>query len=263
MEATQADVLRLSAEHQLAQAEIARAERLVEDLQHRLASEMAEKERQLILAESSLRQREEDIARIGQERDEARAEIRDKATQLESVGAILEATQADMLRLSAEHQSAQAEMARGERLVEDLQHRLASEMAEKTQLHDAVSTAVAHAAELMAARERAEQAGREELARHAEAERIAAEHHQAAIGELTRHQEWLGQINAFLRNRPQWWAIMPAAWQRRHEHAALRKRGLFDAEAYLRLYPDVAADGADPVQHYLTHGMAEGRRLIR
>ncbi len=34
----------------------------------------------------------------------------------------------------------------------------------------------------------------------------------------------------------------------------------FDPRRYLELNPDVAAAGADPVQHFLNHGYAEGRR---
>src|SRR5690242_1883659 len=35
--------------------------------------------------------------------------------------------------------------------------------------------------------------------------------------------------------------------------------GLFDRKEYLRRYPDVAASGADPILHYLSHGAGEGR----
>jgi hypothetical protein len=41
--------------------------------------------------------------------------------------------------------------------------------------------------------------------------------------------------------------------------ATLRGSPLFDAAWYLRTYPDVAAAGADPVEHYLAFGAAEGR----
>ena len=34
----------------------------------------------------------------------------------------------------------------------------------------------------------------------------------------------------------------------------------FDPARYLKLHPDVAAHGADPVEHYLRHGYYEGRR---
>ena len=36
-------------------------------------------------------------------------------------------------------------------------------------------------------------------------------------------------------------------------------RGFFDAEWYLGKYPDIAAAGLDPLEHYLTFGAVEGR----
>ena len=39
-----------------------------------------------------------------------------------------------------------------------------------------------------------------------------------------------------------------------------RARPLFDKKFYLARYPDVAAAGADPWLHYLTHGAAERRK---
>ncbi|HEY4472805.1 MAG TPA: tetratricopeptide repeat protein, partial [Stellaceae bacterium] len=40
----------------------------------------------------------------------------------------------------------------------------------------------------------------------------------------------------------------------------LREAGLFDSEWYLSRYPDVAARGIDPAQHFLLLGAAEGRK---
>jgi len=37
-------------------------------------------------------------------------------------------------------------------------------------------------------------------------------------------------------------------------------RRIFDAEFYLRQYPDVAAAGGDPFRHYLEYGASEGRK---
>jgi hypothetical protein len=37
-------------------------------------------------------------------------------------------------------------------------------------------------------------------------------------------------------------------------------RRIFDAEFYLRKYPDVAAAGGDPFRHYLGYGASEGRK---
>lgn len=41
--------------------------------------------------------------------------------------------------------------------------------------------------------------------------------------------------------------------------ARLRKKRLFNADAYLAANPDVARAGVDPLQHYLAHGLSEGR----
>lgn len=40
----------------------------------------------------------------------------------------------------------------------------------------------------------------------------------------------------------------------------IRRSGLFDVDFHLRMYPDLAIDGLDPVEHFFDHGYAEGRR---
>lgn len=47
--------------------------------------------------------------------------------------------------------------------------------------------------------------------------------------------------------------------RRRHDLRVLRGCGLFDAEWYLRTYPDVREAGLDPALHFLAHGAAEKR----
>ncbi|AIT82912.1 hypothetical protein JI59_26145 (plasmid) [Novosphingobium pentaromativorans US6-1] len=48
------------------------------------------------------------------------------------------------------------------------------------------------------------------------------------------------------------------AWQRKLERRLLRKN-IFDTANYLFRYPDVGAEGINPIHHYLAHGMNEGR----
>jgi CDP-glycerol glycerophosphotransferase len=43
------------------------------------------------------------------------------------------------------------------------------------------------------------------------------------------------------------------------DYHVIRQSGLFDGSEYLRLYPDVAASGIDPLAHYVQHGTGEGR----
>src|SRR5690606_32931534 len=39
----------------------------------------------------------------------------------------------------------------------------------------------------------------------------------------------------------------------------VRRSGLFDADWYLAMYPDVRRAGVDPLLHYISHGAHEGR----
>lgn len=73
------------------------------------------------------------------------------------------------------------------------------------------------------------------------------------------NQEWLKQVALLSLSTPGWWAVMPAGWRRARMSERLARKKLFDGPAYLRLYPDVAAEGMDPLLHYIAHGMAEGR----
>jgi ABC-type transporter Mla subunit MlaD len=70
---------------------------------------------------------------------------------------------------------------------------------------------------------------------------------------------WLSDVNKTLLLTPFWWRFMSARRQQRKRAARLRRQGLFDAEAYIDRYPDVARSGIDPLRHYITHGQAEGR----
>ena len=53
--------------------------------------------------------------------------------------------------------------------------------------------------------------------------------------------------------------VMPFSSLRR-EARRLKKSGLFDGEWYLREYPDVAASGRSPAEHYLEEGYLCGYR---
>ncbi len=48
-------------------------------------------------------------------------------------------------------------------------------------------------------------------------------------------------------------------WQSNRERARIEASGLFDPSWYIAKYPDVAASGIDPLEHYLQFGASEGR----
>jgi chromosome segregation ATPase len=71
----------------------------------------------------------------------------------------------------------------------------------------------------------------------------------------------LKKIERALSSAPGWWGLLPVARRRRLQAERLKRRNLFDAAGYLRFNPDVAAEGFDPVEHYLLHGLDEDRRF--
>lgn len=75
--------------------------------------------------------------------------------------------------------------------------------------------------------------------------------------------EWLRAVHAIthaaLRARSRATQRMSTEARERKLRGQLKEAGLFDADAYLQLYPDVQAAGVDPLEHYVSHGMTEGR----
>jgi hypothetical protein len=78
-------------------------------------------------------------------------------------------------------------------------------------------------------------------------------------GEVQENVKWLRSMAEVAAGFPAWWTILPRRWREDRAHARYLRAGLFDAQRYRELNPDVAADGMDPVRHYIFHGIAEGR----
>jgi hypothetical protein len=87
---------------------------------------------------------------------------------------------------------------------------------------------------------------------------ILADENQQRLAMQTE-TDWLRKLLHVRQQFPKWWTIMPPPWRQKRENACYLRAGLFDAQAYLEAYPDVAAHGMDPLRHYILHGIAEGR----
>lgn len=87
-------------------------------------------------------------------------------------------------------------------------------------------------------------------------------HEEQRTAAVQENLEWLVLLHQKMTRRPKWWNLMPESWRRRREHEWLQRAGLFDADGYLQRYPDVAAVGFDPLEHYLRHGLQESRVRI-
>jgi len=78
---------------------------------------------------------------------------------------------------------------------------------------------------------------------------------------------WLREVAAVLLNgsmsrslKGRLAALLPTPIRVKKQKAKLKRKGIFDAGAYLAAHPDVAERGMDPLQHYIIHGMHEGRQ---
>ena len=91
----------------------------------------------------------------------------------------------------------------------------------------------------------------------AELTRLLAEAQQEN-DHLASHLEWIHGVVPILR-RGGFKLRFLRRWHTAAVLARLKEKRLFDSDAYLAANPDVARAGADPLQHYLVHGLTEGR----
>lgn len=204
---------------------------------------------------------------------------RDNARKLEGqIAGDREKASKEVAIIQSELSRAQEEIALVRRELEE-----ARDAAVRTaeELHKKLAAAHGQAAQLTAARQSVEKQKEQEAKRAgvAEAElRVARENIatrfvelasltkmlEAAENEgqrLTTERRWFIEMQTALWNIPWWWALLPYPWRRRKELGRLKSRALFDPVDYLDRYPDVAAEGMDPLRHYILHGMEEGRTL--
>ena len=82
----------------------------------------------------------------------------------------------------------------------------------------------------------------------------------AAEKKMQDNLEWMRRVNIVMNSPPIWWQILLPKYRKARQQRRLKRLNLFDSQKYLNSYPDVAEGGLDPLEHYLLHGMAEGRR---
>jgi chromosome segregation ATPase len=222
-----------------------------------LGSEKGELEIRVRIAEMALASQRDEQLRAAEQLAEAKAATKAAATQgewerkfrLEREGHLTEA-QSELADLRARLESLQQA---------PVPTAVFDELAQLTRLLQASETGAAAAAEARAAAERRVAEQTQELIRLSA---LLSQENGRAEGSAG-HAEWLREMTRVAEAMPKWWGMMPEVWRRKREHEAYRRTGLFDAQLYLQNYPDVAADGMDPVRHYIQHGMAEGRQMWR
>ncbi len=85
------------------------------------------------------------------------------------------------------------------------------------------------------------------------------------ISGLKMQIEWLCRVISVLTkgfstsSKARALAWLPAYFSHKRQKVSLKEQGLFDPDDYVATYPDVLQGRADPLRHYINHGINEGR----
>jgi hypothetical protein len=252
----------LSAEHETRLAELVERITVTVDERDRLAIEAEDKARAAAELVECLATAEAERIRLIEElekraRDDA--QLTERLTSLETLltnkEAELAATQELLLRAKVEGAANEDKLAERFREITRLTERV-EEKERQIELAKREAEAVRKSAD--AAAKLHEDRLAQRFGEIAKLTNLLKQHQER--GEQADEQvSWLLTLYDRLGRNPRWWTLLPKSWARRRVHRRLRDAGLFDGDAYLRRYPDVAAANRDPLDHYLEHGYREGR----
>lgn len=83
---------------------------------------------------------------------------------------------------------------------------------------------------------------------------------QAHVVLQNDHIRFLRETLRILARPGRWWLrLVPTGLTKAIKDKTLQREGLFDADSYRNHYPDVADASSDPLLHYVSHGLEEGR----
>lgn len=194
---------------------------------------------------------ETERAQFAEERAHLEARLAQQTEQNAALAQMVEQQRAELARLVGEAQV----------LAEELEN----ERTDKAALQDAATMQIN---EISSQKSISEQRLHERFREIGGLTRLIQERDQYAA-ETQEQFEWLRQVACVLtrefslsgKRRVLDW--LPAYFSHKRQKALLKKRGLFDAAAYTSTYPDVSASKADPLRHYVNHGILEGRVVKR
>jgi hypothetical protein len=88
--------------------------------------------------------------------------------------------------------------------------------------------------------------------------RFAAEEAGRAL-DLKMRTEWLSKLSEAQQSQPRWWVFLSETERKKRARERVERMGLFDSGSYYSKNEDVAASGMDALEHYIRHGIFEGR----
>lgn len=277
-----------------ARAELADVQAEVQSLR----AELEDSRAQLSQTQSALAQRSaeaDDMAaqlraaesRMADELQAERARLAERFDEIAALSRMLQEKEAEVAatqhRSRADEEAAERRMADAERagrLAEELDAERARLNEQFGKVADLTSKLRQKEAEVSAANERA-QADAEAIRRRLTDTETRLSERFSEIATMTRllgekeraahqseeHVAWLRDVSAVLMNgmgsglKGRLAAFMPAPIRLAKQKARLKRKGIFDPDAYLAANPDVAEAGLDPLWHYVNHGIGEGRPL--
>ena len=216
---------------------------------------------------------DERIATLGLDLQAAHARLEDSETRLRALAAERDTIRKDATRIATERDAAARQVAKLFAEVGSLstvKRQLEAEMARAEQAEDETARLRGGLEAERALRARSEQE-RDTEARDAQIAKAHAEDLRATLLRQAQEIEAMAsKPSRFSLGAALQAAMRPfARWKRADyrqktwEADVIRKSRLFSALAYLKRYPDVAEAGVDPLLHYIRHGEAEGRIVIR
>ena len=220
-------------------ADLATSGAMRDDLKHRLA-----------VAESTLRQREEEVVQTHAELQEVLANSAALKVQLERRRAASEHLRQELSQMISTQEGALRASAQARVELNFALNQAKNDVRRYAELHRAREI------ELHEANSRLEEYFKE-ITRLSQ---LVLEKDASLTAEAAK-REWLQKVTALWSNQPRWWILMPRKLRQKWLHRRLLRRGLFDVVAYLDRYPDVAATGLDPIEHYMRHGIDENRMI--
>jgi chromosome segregation ATPase len=73
------------------------------------------------------------------------------------------------------------------------------------------------------------------------------------------HENLVVIFSVIMKDRPKWWYLMPKKWRDEKNYQEMKRHGVFDRDLYYSIHPDVASSQMDALDHYIRHGVDEGR----
>lgn len=243
---------------------------------------LAEVTTQKAASEDRLQERFREISELTLRVRKREADLDEQSKQLQALNAALEVKRADSVAMQRSFEAQFAELTAQQATSEDRLQERFREIGELTLLLQereqhldgqgkqlqaltaALEKEQAHSTELGAQKTAHEERLNERFREIHGLTRLIQERDRH-ISNMQTQVEWLRRVISVLTKgfstsgKARILAWLPAYFSQKWQKASLREQGLFDSSDYVANYPDVLSGKADPLRHYINHGIREGR----